>query len=837
MIELKNICKEYETTNNALKVKALKNINLTLDRGLVTIVGKSGSGKTSLLNLIGGIDKITKGNIYYNGIDVNTFRSVDYDLYRQNVISYVFQDFNLLSDYSVIENIKLACRLQGNDRDKIDAKANEALNAVDLLSCANRNINTLSGGQQQRVAIARAIAKDSQIILCDEPTGNLDSQNATEIFELLKEIAKQRLVIVVTHDIEYAHDYADRIIRLHDGCVIEDINNSSIVTEIIDENKNKVIQSHHKHCGLSGKDTIWLIGKNFKSSLFGNLIVMVILIAAIALSTIFVSLYQYNSQDAYVNTLKSNQEHIIQITKYKDYPREVTDENNNSIIMHGPELWYDNTQIEDLHNLKVLTENKAHFYTSYFFNKNFQDFSNRSIYTDLTHFQYAANSFRTIIAVEDFSTFYLPLQYGHKPNEANEALIYDYMAYCLIYHEVFDCDIANLVGKVLTDKQTGTSMRISGIIKSSYEQYSYIKNDNNKHEFEETYLTSLQSIYCKSEFIELIQQKEKNYNSIYNCYLSNDSGSIYDTNIKKLKVTDIKEHNYIATSDNYETERGVIVDKKMVAKALNVGMNEVTESKAREFMQNIYVNGLKSYYDYSVERNLLTTYAYQIIAVADDLEENVLYFYTPNAIDLQMFNMSLRQFYLSLGDNWTLNKNILNKFVYQIHSEDFYLANPDYTYEGYTDYTSYGILIRDADYYLVMVKEFAQNIMIVLICVSAIGMYLYAVLQINRNKYKVGVLKSMGASNLSIMLLFGLQILFVAVIAYLISLPVSIGMMSGINATFVHGINPNLVFFSITPLSIILMLIFSFVTILISVSIPLINLYRQSPLTIIRKNK
>lgn len=837
MIELKNVCKEYESSNNALKVKALKNINLTLDRGLVTIVGKSGSGKTSLLNLIGGIDKITEGNIYYNGIDVNTFKSADYDLYRQNVISYVFQDFNLLSDYSVIENIKLACRLQGNDRDKIDAKANEALNAVDLLSYANRNINTLSGGQQQRVAIARAIAKDSQIILCDEPTGNLDSQNATEIFELLKEIAKQRLVIVVTHDVEYAHDYADRIIRLHDGCVVEDINNSSIVTEIVDENKNKVTQSHHKHCGLSGKDTIWLIGKNCKSSLFGNLIVMIILIAAIALSTIFVSLYQYNSQDAYVNTLKSNQEHIIQITKYKDYPREVTDENNNSIIMHGPELWYDSTQIEDLHNLKVLTENKAYFYTSYFFNKNLQDFSNRSIYTDLTHFQYAANSFRTIIAVDDFSTFYLPLQYGHKPNEANEVLIYDYMAYCLIYHEVFDCDIANLVGKVLTDKQTGTSMRISGIIKSSYEQYSYIKNDNNKHEFEETYLTSLQSIYCKSEFIELIQQKEKNYNSIYNCYLSNDSGSIYDTNIKKLKVTDIKEHNYIATSDNYETERGVIVDKKMVAKALNVGMNEVTESKAREFMQNIYVNGLKSYYDYSVERNLLTTYAYQIIAVADDLEENVLYFYTPNAIDLQMFNMSLRQFYLSLGDNWTLNKNILNKFVYQIHSEDFYLANPDYTYEGYTDYTSYGILIRDADYYLVMVKEFAQNIMIVLICVSAIGMYLYAVLQINRNKYKVGVLKSMGASNLSIMLLFGLQILFVAVIAYLISLPVSIGMMSGINATFVHGINPNLVFFSITPLSIILMLIFSFVTILISVSIPLINLYRQSPLTIIRKNK
>ena len=841
MLRLENLYKIYTLKKSGTSVCAIDGISLDFgDRGLVSIVGTSGSGKTTLLNIIGGIDKPTKGSVFYNDTDLNSYKETDYDNYRNRVIGFVFQEYNLLNDYSVSENIKLACRLQGQSKVDIEQRTTSALAAVGIGELASRKINSLSGGQQQRVAIARALAKDSSIILCDEPTGNLDSSTSTEIFELLSNIARQRLVIVVTHDAEQAKKFSNRVITLSDGKVTGDVSLKEV--EIVaNEHERRIerVSRGIRRGGITVADTLTMIKDNFLRSWFGNIFVMLLLVASIALTTIFASLTMYNEQDALINTLKQNGQGVIQIAKYIDYPREEYDPITGEIyIKHGPLVFYESAALADLSKLQELVGNDAAIYQSYFFNKNLQDFTDDFIYTDYTAFQFEARNFREAIAVEDFSTFNLPLKFGHLPKENCEVLIYDYMANSLLFYKVFECDMEDLIGKELTDIDTGLTMKIAGIIQSDYEIYSYIKGDNNTHNFEETYLTSLQSIFCKTDFIKEIE-KEKDYESIFkNYFVDVSNAGFIDTSVKKMKYIDLDEVDLMAVIDNYTQERGVIVDLQSVADIIGIPKEQITPEIAEEFLQNYYVSGIGNYYDYSLERNYLSPYSYMIIGITTaNLDDNILYWHTPNSDDLYKANSTFRQFYVSLGSDWNANKAILNRFEFQTHDSDFYAEHPDYYYEGYTDYIAYGILISDANYYLVRVQDFAQTIMIVLICAGAVGMFFFASLTIKTFSYKIGVLKSMGAKNISIAAIFGLQIVLMAVISYLISVPISYAIMSSINSTFVGEINPNLRFFSIDPVVIGLMSVFSLMAVLLATLIPMLRLCVQTPSVIIRNNR
>ena len=219
MIEIKGISKTYKA-KKSVDTRALININLNInDKGLVFIVGKSGSGKSTLLNLLGGLDSPDKGKIIVDGKDICTFKNKDLDAYRNSYVGFIFQDFNTLEEFNVFDNIKIALKLQNIDDDK---RVEDVLKKVDLAGLGNRNINELSGGQKQRVSIARALVKNPKLILADEPTGNLDRKSSDKIFDILKSISKDSLVVVVSHDIEAADTYADRIIRIEDGKIIKD---------------------------------------------------------------------------------------------------------------------------------------------------------------------------------------------------------------------------------------------------------------------------------------------------------------------------------------------------------------------------------------------------------------------------------------------------------------------------------------------------------------------------------------------------------------------------------------------------------------------------------------
>ena len=223
MLELKKIKKDYKTGD--FIQHALKNIDLSFrENEFVAILGPSGSGKTTLLNIIGGLDRYTTGDLIIDGKSTKKFKDKDWDAYRNHAVGFIFQSYNLISHISVLENTMMGMTLSGVSFRERKRKALELLDKVGLKDHAYKKPNQLSGGQMQRVAIARALANDPKIILADEPTGALDSKTSMQIMELIKEISKDKLVIMVTHNKELAENYASRIVNMKDGEIIGDSN-------------------------------------------------------------------------------------------------------------------------------------------------------------------------------------------------------------------------------------------------------------------------------------------------------------------------------------------------------------------------------------------------------------------------------------------------------------------------------------------------------------------------------------------------------------------------------------------------------------------------------------
>lgn len=223
MLELKNITKIYKSNN--ITQKALDKVNIKFrDNEFVSILGPSGSGKTTLLNIIGGLDRYTSGDLIIGGISTKHYKDRDFDTYRNHKIGFVFQSYNLIAHQTALSNVELALTIGGVSKKDRKKRALEALKKVGLKDHVNKKPNQLSGGQMQRVAIARALVNDPDILLADEPTGALDSKTSVQIMNLLKDIAKDRLVIMVTHNPDLALEYSTRIINLKDGIVVDDSN-------------------------------------------------------------------------------------------------------------------------------------------------------------------------------------------------------------------------------------------------------------------------------------------------------------------------------------------------------------------------------------------------------------------------------------------------------------------------------------------------------------------------------------------------------------------------------------------------------------------------------------
>ena len=242
MLQIKEISKQYKT--ESLVQQALDKVSLNLrDNEFVAILGPSGSGKTTLLNIVGGLDRYDSGDLIINGVSTKNYKDRDWDSYRNHTIGFVFQSYNLIPHQTILANVELALTISGVSKRVRRQKAKEALRQVGLADHIHKRPNQLSGGQMQRVAIARALVNDPDILLADEPTGALDSTTSVQVMDLLKEVAKDRLVVMVTHNPELAEEYATRIVRLKDGVIVSDTDPFEI-----EENQDEPV---HKNMGKS----------------------------------------------------------------------------------------------------------------------------------------------------------------------------------------------------------------------------------------------------------------------------------------------------------------------------------------------------------------------------------------------------------------------------------------------------------------------------------------------------------------------------------------------------------------------------------------------------------
>ena len=303
MLQLKDIVKKYNT--GGTEVEVLKKVNISFrESEFVSILGASGSGKTTLLNIIGGLDKYSSGDMLLMGRSTKEFTDRDWDSYRNGTIGFVFQSYNLIGHLSIIENVKLALSISGESNKENDIKAKKALEDVGLGDHLYKKPNQLSGGQMQRVAIARALVTNPKVILADEPTGALDSKTSVQIMELIKEISKEKLVIMVTHNPELARKYSDRIVSVKDG-------------EIIEDTKPYIEQEGNN--GYELKKTAMTFSSAIKSS-FKNLLtkkfrsLMTVVASSIGIISIGLVLAISSGMDKYIQTMQNENLSSMPIT-------------------------------------------------------------------------------------------------------------------------------------------------------------------------------------------------------------------------------------------------------------------------------------------------------------------------------------------------------------------------------------------------------------------------------------------------------------------------------------------------------------------------------------------
>ena len=373
MLQLKDIVKKYNTGGTEIEV--LKKVNISFrESEFVSILGASGSGKTTLLNIIGGLDKYSSGDMLLMGRSTKEFTDRDWDSYRNGTIGFVFQSYNLIGHLSVIENVKLALSISGESNKENDIKAKKALEDVGLGEHLHKKPNQLSGGQMQRVAIARALVTDPKIILADEPTGALDSKTSVQIMELIKEISKEKLVVMVTHNPELARKYSDRIVSVKDGEIIED------TKPYIEQEGNNDYEL--KKTAMAFSSAIKSSFKNLLTKKFRSL--MTVVASSIGIISIGLVLATSSGMDKYIQTMQNENLSSMPITISSNQINFGIGEDNNTsdsseenLVPKSRRDVHKNLYSEDaLGNgeafIKYIQENAKDYYSAIDFAKGYQ---------------------------------------------------------------------------------------------------------------------------------------------------------------------------------------------------------------------------------------------------------------------------------------------------------------------------------------------------------------------------------------------------------------------------------------------------------------------------------
>lgn len=853
MIELKNVTKTYKSKKGHI-TKALNNISIKFDdRGMTFILGKSGSGKSTLLNIIGGLDKYDSGDMVILGKSSNNFKIADFDSYRNTYVGFVFQEFNILEDYNVYENIVLALQLQQKkvDNNKID----NLLERLELKKLKTRKVNELSGGQKQRVAIARALIKEPKIILADEPTGNLDSTTGKQVMDLLKEISKEKLVIIVSHDKESANIYGDRIIEISDGNVVKDTNEN---TKLSNNDKYKTIKSK-----LPLKDSFKLGIGSLRHKKIKLVFTIFLTICTLLFLSVADTLSNYDVEKAHAKLLVDKNEKSIVIGKYKFFGYDSYDYYNKDQIK---------LTLNDEKNIESKIKSKSYpiykLQESYNYMKTGDILKIGEVDGEILYTPNGSYVEMNIIVSDNYDNLINEKIIGRYPNHYNEILISNYVADLIIEGGIktYEKNIVDEFSDEYTFMPTNYEeivnsnktfyfgnagkVKIVGIIDYDLSKYKQLKNkkyDPNKTTDEE---------------LELQRELRLKADSIYgNVYVN--SKFIDNLDVESIELLDENMFFYRLSSDDISLQtEGYYISAAVPQKEIEYydGKNWIKTKalKKDEVIINLYQLISESTQDYNKglekyisnnpdeDRNVLEkkffvnyTKKYDIIGkpinfTVRDNKDKIIKEYK----DLKIIGITglegQSNYYLSYDLAGEYKIDVLQKtgyFIPMTEYKDFkYMLETfpyDQSIQAETPYSEeVTMLVRTIE----ILKNIAFWVSLVLFIFTVFLIGNFIMTSIHYRKKEIGVLRALGSRSIDVIKIFLWEGLVMSFISATVSAILLIIVTNLLNSMIMTGTNMILTPFILGIRQFVMIYLIVFIVTIISSIIPIIKISKMKPI-------
>ena len=845
MIVLKNVCKNYSTNRNTFN--ALKNVSINLEnKGMTFILGKSGSGKSTLLNIIGGLDKFDNGDIIVDGKNIKNFCEHDFDLYRNTYVGFIFQNYNLIDTYNVYENILISMQLRGSgiSEDKID----DLLKKLEIYNLKYRKISELSGGEQQRVAIARALIKNPKVILADEPTGNLDTKTANEVMNLLKEISKDRLVVVVSHDTNLAKSYGDRIISLEDGEVIDD-------TKPLKTCKDSNIYTTFKSM-LSFKDGFKLGITTLKYKKIKLLFTIILTIFSLLFLSLIDTLSSYNVSSSHAKLLEDSHENFVQIEKYKynsEYKYDYFNKTELALNEDDIKNIKSNVKSKMYPVYKVRNSEVSFYQIPALLNINDTDIIFRPSYYDIAGYGeiVVANNIKDVVKEEII---------GREVINNNEIVISNYVADLIIYSgiSVYNNDEIinykpNNYSEILNTSNTYFfgkygKVKIVGIINydnSDYEIYKSKKfvdfsNDDNMINAYDKLGMKIKNVYNKiyvnDKFIDNLK-----YDNIYTLSETNTYEIVSNvlTNNLSVKQAVIEDDVLYYDGNNFKkinklSSNEVLIDISMIkgfdTKNYMVNLNSyLSKYKSKDKLsleEKFFKNYIKDYNVISNDMNLIINSDIKydnlkIIGITGFRSNSVHYnYYSWELVSKFKTNTIELTSYLIPMSSYKDFKSIINMYPY-----DSELA----VKSTYSD----NIIMLVNTIYKVRDIAFYVGIVFLIFTITLISNFIAT--SIEYRKKDIGILRAMGARSVDAIKIFIWEGLFIALVSATISSILLVFISKYLNVVMISSSISTVSPFIIGKRQILMIYLLVFIVVIVSSVIPIMKISLLRPIDAIKK--